>query len=92
MKTRQLTPEVFQLKAEIIFSEAFLAKKLDSALPHDVATLDGEDRERVLKLLAGAAARAIGEEIDAIEAAVRVVIPEAQHIDLEVDRGVVRGV
>ncbi len=91
IKTRQITPEVFQLKAEIVFSEVFLAQKLDSALPHEAATFDGAGRERVLLLLAACAARSIGEEIDAIEAVVRAVIPEARHIDLEVDRGVVRG-
>ena len=91
LKTRQLTPEVFQLKAEIVFSETFLAMKMDAALPHDPLSFDGDGRERVLLLLAGCAARTIGEEIDAIESIVRIAIPEARHIDLEVDRGVVRG-
>ena len=91
VKTRQITPEVFQLKAELVFSEVFLAQKLDSALPHEAATFEGESRQRVLLLLAACAARSIGEEIDAIEVAVRAAIPEARHIDLEVDRGVVRG-
>ncbi len=91
VKTRRLTPEVFQFKAEVVFSEEFLAQKLDAALPHEPATFEGNGRERVLRLLAGAAARSIGEEIDAIEAAIRIEIPEARHIDLEVDRGVVRG-
>ncbi len=90
IKTRQLTPEVFQFKAEIVFAEAFLAQKLEPAFPTEASALVGPGRDQTLLALAGCAARAIGDEIDAIEAAVRAAIPEARHIDLEVDRGAPR--
>lgn len=86
VKTRQLTPEVFQLKAEIVLSAKFLASRLEAALPRELSD-DEATRQEVLLLLAATAARAIGEEIDSIEGAVRVAIPQARHIDLEVDRG-----
>lgn len=87
VKTRQLTPEVYKLKAEVAFDPAYLAARLDPDLPRDPGALSGPERERTLHALAASAARALGEEIDRIEAAVRAEIPEAQHIDIEVDRG-----
>jgi zinc transporter 9 len=86
VKTRQLTPEVYTLKAEVIFNDAFLAKHLDAAIPHDAATLAGEGRAAILKGAAHIALNAMSDEVDAIEAAVRQQIPEARHIDLEIDQ------
>lgn len=86
VKSRQLTPSEYILKAEISFDEDFIANRLDQVASHDPGSLTGERRRASLCVLAAAATRAVAEEIDAIEAAVRDAIPEAQHIDLEVER------
>jgi zinc transporter 9 len=86
VKTRQLTPEAFKLKAEVTFDPAYLAPQLDKVLPHDPAALVEPDRQRTLALLAQQAIAAMGEEVDHIEEAVRAAIPEARHIDIEVHR------
>ncbi len=82
VKTRQITPEVYKLKAEIAISEPWMAERLGAALP---PALDAGDRSRALGKLAASAINALGNEIKAIEAAVRAEIPQAQHIDLELD-------
>lgn len=83
VKTRQITPETFTFKAEIAFHERFLAEKLDRVLTTD-ALADG-GRHEMLCELSRTALTAIGSEIDALEQAVRAAIPEARHIDLEVE-------
>lgn len=85
VKTRQLTPETFTFKAEVRFSEAFVAAKLAEALTADGLARVGEARERVLHEAARYLIRALSEEIDAIEAEVRAAIPEAKYIDLELE-------
>jgi zinc transporter 9 len=87
VKTRQLTPEAYKLKAEVAFNPAFLVKELDQVLPRNATALAEPEREAILRAMAARAIRAVGEEIDTIEAAVRAEIPEALHIDVEVDRG-----
>lgn len=74
VKTRQLTPEAFTLKAEVVFVPEYFASK------EGAKGLTGADLVRFTL-------HAVGEEIDAIEHAVRKVIPQARHIDIEVSRG-----
>jgi zinc transporter 9 len=85
VKTRQLTPETFQFKAEIRFSEEFVSARLAEALPAQGLPLTGEARARALQELSRHLIRALSEEVDAIEAEVRAAIPEAKHIDLELE-------
>lgn len=85
VKTRQLTPEVFKFKAEVVFDAAYLAGRLDASLPHDGSALADPARAETLRALAACAIRTLSEEIDSIEAEVRAAIPEAKHIDIEVD-------
>jgi zinc transporter 9 len=87
VKTRQLTPEAYKLKAEVAFDPGTLAAKLDPVLPRHAGALLEPEREATLRALAARAIYALGAEIDEIEAAVRAEIPEARHIDVEVDRG-----
>ena len=84
VKTRQLTPEVFTLKAEITFSIEYIAKQLGRSLPPGELDLDGPLREPGLRRLAALATELIASEIAAIERAVRAEIRQARHIDLEV--------
>jgi len=85
VKSRRITPEVFKLKAEVIFNPAFLASRLEKSLPEHGESIGTEGRAATLQKLADDALRAISSEIDDIEVAVRAVIPEARHIDIEVD-------
>jgi len=83
VKTRQLTPESFTFKAEIRFSESFVAARLAQALPAD--GLPPTREPQALHGLAAHLIRALSEEVDAIEADIRRAIPEARHIDLELE-------
>jgi zinc transporter 9 len=85
VKSRLITPEIYKLKAEVTFDPTFLAARLDGALPKDPKALSGAEREATLRSIADEALKAISGEIDEIEVAVRAVIPEAKHIDIEVD-------
>jgi zinc transporter 9 len=87
IKTRQITPEIYMLKAEIAFDESFLAERIDALGDADLASMDVAARRELVPKIAALAARAIGDEIDDIEKQLREAIPEARHIDLEVDRG-----
>ncbi|MCY1018337.1 cation diffusion facilitator family transporter [Pyxidicoccus sp. MSG2] len=91
VKTRQLTPETFVFKAEVRFSEAFVAARLAEALPVSALPASGEARTHALSGVAAFLIRALSEEIDAIEADVRRAIPEAKHIDLELEHLLVPG-
>ena len=84
IKTRMLTPETFKLKAEITLDEDYLSRRLDPVMP-PAGTLTAEARAKALRALADAAAIAVSDLIDEVEARVRAAIPEARHIDLEVD-------
>jgi zinc transporter 9 len=90
VKTRQLTPEAYKLKAEIVFSGDYIAGKLDRMLPEGSQALAGSTRQETLRALSAHAIRAISEEVDAIEEAIRAQIPEAKHIDLEIDHSLER--
>nr|AYM54146.1 cation diffusion facilitator family transporter [Chondromyces catenulatus] len=85
VKSRQITPELYTLKAEVTFDAIHLAARLESVLPDRPEALSGAARGETLQALARSALRAISDEIDDIEVAVRAVIPEAKHIDIEVD-------
>lgn len=80
VKTRQLTPEAYKLKAEVIFNSDFIMEKLEKIVPPEA----GDDRAR-LRVIAANSIRILSEEVDAIESAVRAEIPEAKHIDIEID-------
>lgn len=84
VKTRQLTPEVFTLKAEITFSNEYIASQLGRMLPPGRIDLDGPGREASLRWLAALATELIANEIAALEKAIRAEIPQVRHIDLEV--------
>jgi zinc transporter 9 len=81
VKTRQLSPEDFQFKAEVRLGESFVAGVLARALAERNEVRD----PAVLTAAAQALVQALSEEIDAIEAVVRAAIPEARHIDLELE-------
>ncbi len=83
VKTRQLTPEAFQLKAEITFDNDYIATRLGHALPAS-PVLDGAERASGLRRIAAVATDLIATEIASIERAIRAEIPQARHIDLEV--------
>jgi zinc transporter 9 len=84
VRTRQLTPEAFHLEANVTLDTRHLAARLDAVLPHDPGVGDAE-RERLLATLAAAALDAVESEIVALERAVHLAIPQARHVDLEVE-------
>ena len=84
VKTRQLTPEAFQLKAELVLDDAYLARLLAPALAAGSTVLDEAAREVALRRLATTAVHVLAAEIQTIERAVRAEIPQARHIDLEI--------
>jgi zinc transporter 9 len=84
VKTRQLTPETYQFKAELVLEEARIAELLDPALPAGTMTHGSPARAEALARLSTAAVHAVAAEIQAIERAVRARIPQAHHIDLEI--------
>lgn len=71
VKTRQLTPETYALKAEVELRPAFYADKLSVGAEARLALVS----ETLL---------VYSEDVDAMEAAVRAVIPQAKHIDIEI--------
>jgi len=85
VKTRQLTPEAYKLKAEVIFNSDFVTEKLEKNIPPEASPADENGRRERLRLIAASSIRILSEEVDAIEAAVRAEIPEAKHIDIEID-------
>jgi solute carrier family 30 (zinc transporter), member 9 len=86
VKTRQLTPESYLFKAEIQFDARVLTQRLDALVPKRSGDSE-HDRRLMLETIAEMALQSIGAEIDAIEQAIRAAIPEARHIDLEIDKG-----
>jgi zinc transporter 9 len=85
VKSRELTPELYQLKAEIRLDPVVIVPRLQALLPPGQRLPEGEAHARLLREIAAQALQAVSDEIDAIEHAVQAVIPEAKHIDLEVD-------
>ncbi len=84
VKTRQLTPEDYLLKAELSVDRAFLRQKLEEAMPPP-GQLSETARTEAVARLADRSIMAVSDLIDEIEARVLRQIPEARHIDLEVD-------
>jgi solute carrier family 30 (zinc transporter), member 9 len=84
VKTRQLTPDVYSIKAELTLDNDYLAEHLERAMPATGMTLEGNRRGRTLRRLTSITTDRIATEIAAIEDAIRAVIPQARHIDLEV--------
>jgi solute carrier family 30 (zinc transporter), member 9 len=84
VKTRQLTPEVFAVKAEITLDNDHLAIELARALPQTGMTLEGNRRNATLRRITSLTTDQIATDVADIERAVRAEIPQARHIDLEV--------
>jgi solute carrier family 30 (zinc transporter), member 9 len=84
VKTRQLTPEAYTLKAEVVLDDDFLADRIDAAVPARLAAIADSERTAVVRSIASRAIHEIAVEIAAMEAAIRADIPQARHIDLEV--------
>lgn len=84
VKTRQLTPDRFKLKAELSIDRTYLRRKLEPAMPL-AGTLSESARTEALARLTDCSVIAVSEIIDEIEARVIAAIPQAKHIDLEVD-------
>jgi zinc transporter 9 len=83
VKTRELTPESYILKAEITLDNDYIAEQIGRASAERIS-LDGPKRDRSLRRMAALVTDLIATEIAAIEADVKKVIPQAKHIDLEV--------
>lgn len=82
IKTRELTPETYILKAEITFDNDYIAEKLDAACA--LTELSFEKRERAMRRVSAIVTDLIATEIFALEVRIREVIPQAKHIDIEV--------
>lgn len=85
IKTRQLTPETYTFKAEITLDEGFVEAALAEVFPPVGATLSSADRARYLRVLSTRAVLCVSDLIDDVEDRVKAQIPEARHVDLEVD-------
>ena len=86
VKTRQLTPEAFKFKAELVLDEGYLARRLAPGLARPSGPGDGAGEEATLRTLATLALHSVADEIASIERAVKAEIPQARHIDLEISR------
>ena len=75
VKTKQLTPEVYLLKAEVRFKPAYFSKRLVAG---GISISPTAMVARTLHMLS--------TDIDEIERAVRKAIPQARHIDLEIEQ------
>lgn len=80
VKTRELTPESYILKAEITFDNDYIAEKL-AVSSQDISF---EHRERALRRVSAIVTDLIATEIQALEVSIRERIPQAKHIDIEV--------
>lgn len=80
VKTRELTPETYILKAEITFDNDYIAEKLDQAS----TDITFAKREKALRRMSAIVTDLIATEIQALEVKIREVIPQAKHIDIEV--------
>lgn len=84
IKSRQLTPEVYKLKAEFMVNHEYIAQKL-AETELTVSWSSPEDQSADLQCLAQKSIMAISDLIDHVEKQVVTSIPQAKHIDLEVD-------
>jgi solute carrier family 30 (zinc transporter), member 9 len=80
VKTRELTPESYILKAEITFDNDYIAEKLHAAS----SELSFDKREYALRRVSALVTDLIATEIQSLEVRIRAVIPQAKHIDIEV--------
>ncbi|MBA3461049.1 MAG: cation diffusion facilitator family transporter [Deltaproteobacteria bacterium] len=80
VKTRELTPESYILKAEITFDNDYIAEKLSGASTE----ISFEKRDRALRRVSAIVTDLIATEIQTLEVRIREVIPQAKHIDIEV--------
>lgn len=83
VKTRELTPESYILKAEITFDNDYVAAQLDRQ-SIDKIQFDGPKRDKALRRMTAAVTDLIATEIAQLEKEIRAVIPQATHIDIEV--------
>ena len=83
VKTRELTPEAYILKAEITFDNDYIAEQV-GRMSLDKIALDGPKRDRSMRLMTALVTDLIATEIAALEKEIRAVIPQARHIDIEV--------
>jgi solute carrier family 30 (zinc transporter), member 9 len=86
VKTRQLTPEAYKFKAELVLDDGYLARRLAPGLSRPPDAINGAADEATLRMVATLALHAVADEIASIERAVRAEIPQARHIDLEISR------
>lgn len=78
VKTRELTPETYTLKAEVVFRPSHFSSALREAR---AAVPAGQDE---LPFLVAATLRSLSIDIDAMEEKIRAAIPQAKHIDIEI--------
>jgi len=82
VKTQQLTPEAYRLKAEVRFKPQYFASQLeDRRTGRSLA-----DAEPSTTVLVARTIRMLSDDIDAMERAVKKVIPQALHIDIEIEQ------
>jgi zinc transporter 9 len=83
VKTRELTPESYILKAEITFDNDYIAEHVSRASLENIS-FDGPKRDRAMRRISALVTDLIATEIAQLETDIRAVIPQAKHIDIEV--------
>jgi zinc transporter 9 len=83
VKTRELTPESYILKAEITFDNDYLSEQVNRSSLEKIS-FDGPKRDRAMRRMTALVTDLIATEIAALETKIRAVIPQAKHIDIEV--------
>jgi solute carrier family 30 (zinc transporter), member 9 len=83
VKTRELTPEAYILKAEITFDNDYVAEQVNRQ-SLDKISFEGNKRDRAMRKMTAAVTDLIATEIQQLEKEIRAVIPQAKHIDIEV--------
>lgn len=83
VKTRELTPESYILKAEITFDNDYIAEQVNRTSLEKIS-FDGPKRDRAMRRMTALVTDLIATEIAALEREIRAVIPQAKHIDIEV--------
>jgi solute carrier family 30 (zinc transporter), member 9 len=83
VKTRELTPEAYILKAEITFDNDYVAEQMNRQ-SLDKIHFEGNKRDKAMRRMTAAVTDLIATEIQNLEKEIRAVIPQARHIDIEV--------
>ena len=83
VKTRELTPESYILKAEITFDNDYIAERVNRSSLENIS-FDGPKRDRAMRRMTALVTDLIATEIAQLEHEIRAVIPQAKHIDIEV--------